>query len=227
MLSKKKLTVGFAPAGHRYGDITPFDSVFTHKKCITDGLKGIDCLLLWGGTDIHPSYYGDVHHKYSGAPALPSDRDVMEWNAMKWCKAHGIPMIGVCRGAQFGCAFSGGTLAQDVRGHGYHHIVETSDGRKIWVTSTHHQMMNPYSVEHELLAWTDIARADSYPDGHGDEMVDLAYKDEPEIVYFPETKFLAIQGHPEYGDATKEFQDYCVELVKTYLFKEHFEGLSA
>jgi hypothetical protein len=43
---------------------------------------------------------------------------------------------------------------------------------------------------------------------------------EPEIVYFPQTRFLAIQGHPEWMSAQPGFRKLCVDLVREYLFNE-------
>jgi hypothetical protein len=92
--------------------------LFTHKKSIRDDFKDIDCLLLWGGEDIHPSFYREAPHpRNETQQAAPSERDIHEWKAMLYCKAHNIPMIGVCRGAQFLCVFAGGKLAQDVDRH--------------------------------------------------------------------------------------------------------------
>lgn len=214
-------TVGFAPEGHKLGDLGPFSELFTEKKDISYGLDGIDCLILWGGTDIHPGYYREPHHTNSGAPRKgPSARDEFEWKAMLYCKAHDIPMIGVCRGAQFLCAFAGGSLVQDTSRHGYDHMIETSDGRKIYSTSSHHQMMNPYNVPHELLAWCSPAQSQLYEDGNDNDIPEMWKKEEPEIVYFPNIRALAIQGHPEYSWATREFQKLCVELANEKLFKE-------
>ena len=218
--NKTPRVIGYSPWGHISGNITPFESVFTHKKDITQGIEGIDCLLLWGGTDIHPSYYKQSHSRQSYAPAEPTERDRVEWKAMLYCKAHDIPIIGVCRGAQYLCAFAGGSLVQHVEKHGYDHLIATSDGRSVWTTSSHHQMMNPYSVPHDLLAWTFNPQNKVY---HGEDDKQIAVMEsnhEPEIVFFPEVRGLAIQGHPEYGTATQPFRDLCVEYVKTYLFGE-------
>jgi GMP synthase-like glutamine amidotransferase len=224
MAVKVKRTVGYSPWGWKDADLGPFSSLFTHKRSIRDGFKDIDCLLLWGGEDIHPSFYGEPPHKQNETQSpLPSERDIHEWKAMLYCKAHNVPMIGVCRGAQFICAFAGGKLAQDVDRHHGEHPIRTLDGRYLTTTSVHHQMMNPYQVPHHLLAWAYPARSNFYEDGHGDEILDLAENHEPEVVFFPQIRGLAIQGHPEYSHATHEFKEYCVDMAKKYLFNEELQ----
>jgi gamma-glutamyl-gamma-aminobutyrate hydrolase PuuD len=216
---KPKRTIGYSPWGWKEGDIEPFDSLFTHKKSIRDGFDEIDCLLLWGGEDIHPSYYNEPPHQFneSNGP-LPSERDVHEWKAMLYCKAHNIPMIGVCRGAQFLCVFAGGSLAQDVDRHNQSHPIRTLDGRMLETTSVHHQMMNPYKIPHELLAWCYPARSNFYENGYGKNIQIMDENHEPEVVFFPQIRALAIQGHPEYRNATPAFKEYCVEMANKYLF---------
>ena len=219
------MKLGYSPWGNGH-QIYPFDAIFTDKQdCFADGFDGVDAFLLWGGTDIHPSYYGQNHHIWSGAPQNPSVRDQFEWQAMKYCKAHGIPMIGVCRGAQFLCAFAGGRLIQDVTGHGTSHLMTTIDGEVMTTTSSHHQMLDVEGTKHELLAWSS-GRLSKHYYGEKSETpkhIDVSVFKEPEVVYFPDIKALAIQGHPEWADEQDRFVQYCVEQVKDCLLSEVYE----
>lgn len=218
-MKKKKLTVGYSPWGWAHGELGPFSEIFTDKVNIAYGFKDFDCLLLWGGEDIHPSYYHEPPHKNNETYSqFPSERDVLEWKAMLYCKAHNKPMIGICRGAQFVCVFAGGKLAQDVDRHQGTHGMRTLDGRVLSTTSVHHQMMNPYQVNHELLGWAFPARSNFYEDGYHQPILDLENNHEPEVVFFPHIRGLAIQGHPEYSHATPEYQKFCVDMAKKYLF---------
>jgi putative glutamine amidotransferase len=75
-------------------------------------LDRLDGLLVSGGPDIHPSAYGDEEH-----PALgPTERDldVFELALVRGADARGMPILGVCRGAQLINVARGGTLLQDV-----------------------------------------------------------------------------------------------------------------
>lgn len=207
----KKLTLGYCPQGHTPGDIAPFDRVFEKAQNIqTDGLVGCDAVVFWGGTDIHPSFYNQGHHKTNQAGTLPSERDKFEWRAMVAAKAADIPIIGVCRGAQLMCAFDGGSLFQDVSGHNYGgHNVITNDGRTFHSTSAHHQMLNLLGVDHELLAWSSHKLSSRY---ENDEGAVSAPDKEPEVVYFPRLRGIAVQGHPEW-QINSPFSDYINELI--------------
>jgi gamma-glutamyl-gamma-aminobutyrate hydrolase PuuD len=220
----KKLTLGYCPIGN--GDsIAPFDQVFNNAQDISvKGIRDVDAVIFWGGTDIHPSYYKEKMHIRSQANKDYSSRDIFEWKAMNYCKIHKIPMIGVCRGAQFMCAFTGGKLIQHISGHsnGSHNVI-TTDGDKFAVTTCHHQMLDLRGTNHELLAWTPEPLSRVY---QGETELDVVNKDgfkEPEIVYFPEFKGLAIQGHPEWADLKEEFVQETNRLVVEYLFNEKWK----
>ena len=221
-MTKPKRIIGYSPFGQRAGDIEPFSKLFTHKLDITieGAMEQIDCLILWGGTDIHPGYYRQSHGRLNGAPAEPSRRDEMEWKAMLFCKKNDIPMIGVCRGAQFMCAFAGGKLIQHVASHGYDHMMETSRGDRVYTTSSHHQMMYPFDVPHQLLAWAQPRISNTYLNGDNAEIEEMKAHPEPEIVYFDEIRALAIQGHPEYGSATAAYKKLCCDMASEFLFNE-------
>lgn len=212
---KGEYVLGFAQGNGQ--SIEPFDQVFTYKKDIRDGFEDVDCVVFWGGTDIHPSLYGEEAHPRNQVADEPflSYRDDFEWKAMTYCIAKNIPMIGVCRGAQLGCAKAGGTLIQDVKGHGQYHNVRTAAGEVFAVTSAHHQMMYPFDVDHEMLAWAAQPLSGKHYEGaHGDSMwEEMRTRCEPEIVYFPGIRLLAIQGHPEWANITSRFVEYCNEQV--------------
>ena len=215
---KTELTLGYSPWGTGGGDIKPFDRVFAKKQDGTVSMQGIDAFVLYGGEDIHPSFYGEKHHRYNQAPAHPSKRDIFEWNAVKYCVQNEIPIIGVCRGAQLLCAAAGGKLVQHCTGHtNGGHQVETKWGEVLYTTSAHHQMLSPWNVPHDLIAWSRHQLSNDYEDGDGNTMVDAATNNEPEVVYFPKIRALAIQGHPEWMSDDSPFVKWCNELVVEYL----------
>jgi gamma-glutamyl-gamma-aminobutyrate hydrolase PuuD len=217
----RNLVLGYCPIGNGRS-INPFDDVFASGKDISQDIQGVDAVVFWGGTDIHPSFYNQKHHRTSQAPKEPSQRDVFEWKAALYCRQHDIPMIGVCRGAQLMCALAGGILIQDCNGHncGQHEIL-TKEGEFLQTTSAHHQMMYPYDVPHELLAWSSPRRAHFCFGETNVNMEKMKDKREPEVVYFPEIKALAIQGHPEWEKSnTTPFSKYVNRLVRQYLFAE-------
>lgn len=209
------MNLAYSPwgTGDTVGPFMPlFDRAWDASK---KGLDGADCFVLWGGTDIHPSYYNQTHHRYNQAGHTPSIRDQQEWKWMQECKEKNIPIIGVCRGAQFLCAFNGGSLYQHVDNHtGHDHMVTTLTGETFSVTSCHHQMLNVNNIQHEMLAWTTHKRSTVYQE-EGDISVKVDI--EPEIVYFPQNNSLAIQGHPEWADENSEFVLYCLSVISDKL----------
>lgn len=216
---KKKKVLGYSPYEYN-GSVYPFADLFDEVRDVSQhGFEGIDAFILWGGQDIHPSYYKETAHPYSGAKMAPSTRDVFEWKSMLLCRAKGIPMIGICRGAQFLTIAAGGSLVQHVTGHGYDHMIETEKGQRMLSTSVHHQMMNPWKVPHKLLAWSDKPRTSRYENGKQADVREMKDHNEPEIVFYPHIKGLAFQGHPEYTHAGKDYQRLCVDLVKEHILK--------
>jgi anthranilate/para-aminobenzoate synthase component II len=217
----KILTLGHVGMGT--GDVEPFDQrynagMLVSPKAIQEGAP-IDALVIWGGEDISPSIYNSAVSKRTYAPAVPSRRDRVEMDACMAAIDRGIPLIGVCRGAQLVCALAGGRLIQHVNGHGGGHMMETKDGETIRTTSVHHQMMYPFDVEHELLAWAAPSRSDVYIIGNDETDPEMEGKPEPEVVWFPKIKALAIQGHPEFvsNPDTDPFVQYCMRMVDKYI----------
>jgi putative glutamine amidotransferase len=178
-----------------------------------DDLREKGALVVWGGGDISPSLYKKAVGKRTGADKQPGIRDRIEWALMHAAKERGMPIIGICRGAQMLCALVGGHLIQDVTDHGRSHPVTTSDGRTITVSSLHHQMMYPFDVEHTLLAWSKDKLSKHYLDVDTPVEVEC----EPECVWFPQVQGLAIQWHPEFMRKEEKANHYVRELIQQYL----------
>lgn len=177
-------------------------------------------LVIWGGEDISPHYYGETVGRYTGAENLPSKRDALEAALAQRAMEIGMPIVGICRGAQLMCALSGGKLVQHVTGHaGFGgHDMETDDGRVLLTNSLHHQMMFPWKVDHKLIAWTPKRRSTVYLGENDRPIAEANEMPEPEIVWFPKTKSLGIQGHPEFiNDIKDPFVSYCVEKINAYV----------
>jgi len=172
-------------------------------------------LILHGGQDISPAIYNHKPSRWTQAEEQMSPRDLSEVLLAERAIELGIPIFGICRGAQLACALAGGSLIQHVNGHGGgHHGVVTSDGKTYETSTCHHQMMNPWETKHELLAWSSPAKSNIYIVEH-EELIDM--EKEPEVVFFPEIKALAIQGHPEWMQKSTDFVQYCLTLVKEKL----------
>jgi putative glutamine amidotransferase len=172
-----------------------------------------DCLVVWGGSDISPTLYRRPVSSRTGASHKPSMRDAIEWAMMKRAKELGIPIIGICRGAQMLCALAGGWLIQDTTGHGSSHDVITNDKQIIKVSSLHHQMLYPFEVDHIMVAHSKHPLSEYYLDV--DEEVSIPV--EPEFVYFPKEKGIAIQWHPEFMSLDCQANEYVQGKIKEFI----------
>ena len=217
-------TLGFSPFGGRNWNIAPFDKVFKGKFDVLQkgSLEGADALLLWGGEDIHPSFYKEpAHPRNETQTKLPAYRDMVEWEFMREAYQRSIPIIGVCRGAQFLCVFSDGKLIQDCKGHYSGHGITTYDGLSMHAPANHHQMMNPKPGTYDLLAWAEKPLASDMQDGWGKPATGelITQNKEPEVVWFRETKGLAIQPHPEWGPDNSKFNEWVLAQVEHFCLK--------
>jgi putative glutamine amidotransferase len=75
-------------------------------------LDGLDGLLLSGGSDLDPGYYGEEAVPELGV-TVP-ERDAFEMSLVKHALRRGIPIFGICRGMQVLNVALGGTLYQDL-----------------------------------------------------------------------------------------------------------------
>lgn len=184
---------------------------------ITGNIKEAELVLFTGGSDVDPCMYG---FEKNSKTFSNYERDLDEEIVMEIAIINSIPMLGICRGSQLLTALqSGGYLIQHVNNHALYgtHSIEFSTGEVFDITSTHHQMMYPFDVKnYELLAWATPKRSDIY------ELSDnntIKVEKEPEVVFYPDTKCLCVQGHPESMNINSPIIKKLNELIKIKLFK--------
>ncbi len=162
-------------------------------------MQDANLVVFTGGEDVCPELYDRDRHPSTSCNNV---RDQAEYDVFIEAVNSKKKMIGICRGAQFLCAASGGILVQDQQNPEFIHPIDTYDGRNLLITSTHHQAMYPWLMagnEFKVLGWsTGISK---YHKGQTDkeELVigEVAGDKEVEICFFPKTRALGIQGHPE------------------------------
>lgn len=205
----------------------PFEDLFTDIKMINKEIKKTDVVIFEGGTDISSFLYNEP--KLPNSDAFDIDRDRFETSVFNQAVKAGASMLGICRGSQFLTAMNGGTVIRHCDNHTKYHWIRTSCKKDIWVSSTHHQMMNPFRLpknRYKLLAWASPRLSTEYLNGWNQNIIDKM-PCEPEIVWYPKTKCLCIQGHPEYMkpttyiggeiDQIDPFVYYCRKLIQKYL----------
>jgi putative glutamine amidotransferase len=95
-------------------------------------LDRLDGLVITGGKDIDPARYRQAAHPMTDEPR--ADRDAWEFALLAGALRRGMPVLGICRGAQLLNVALGGTLHQhlpDVLGHSRHQA-----GNAVFSTST-------------------------------------------------------------------------------------------
>jgi putative glutamine amidotransferase len=190
-----------------------FNEHFGESALVTDleDLKSARGVILWGGEDISPSFYGEVCI-HAEADNKPSSRDIHEWSVCLEAIRLGIPIIGVCRGAQLLCCVDGGSLWQHVGNHNGNHdlLYEQTTGT---TNSFHHQMMRP-GKDAKVLA-TCVQRSPlKYADSASPVRTNSP---EPEIVYFKDINAIGVQGHPEWLEKSSFLNLVVKDISKKYL----------
>lgn len=75
--------------------------------------QSLDGLLLPGGDDVDPAFYGEVAHEKLGP--VDRERDETELSLARWAMDDGLPLLAICRGIQVLNVALGGSLYQDIR----------------------------------------------------------------------------------------------------------------
>ena len=126
-------------------------------------LEAINGLIMTGGADIHPSFYGQIVLERCGE--IDEERDRFEMELVHAARRRDLPLLGICRGFQVLNVALGGNLYQDLsyrketdpvhqsprehRGEPVHgvaivegsRLAEILGVRELDVTSTHHQII--------------------------------------------------------------------------------------
>lgn len=90
--------------------ILPFNE---NKDCIHDMIDCVDGLLLSGGHDVYPLYYGE--EPLQGIGDVWPARDQFDFSLLDNAMKKKLPIMAVCRGHQVVNVFHGGTLYQDLK----------------------------------------------------------------------------------------------------------------
>lgn len=164
-------------------------------------LESVDGLLLTGGQDVSPEFYGE--ERLDCCKECSPERDRMEDLLLKGALQKDLPVLGICRGIQFLNAALGGTLYQDIPSQyktGVTHCqrppydvpaheVELTEGGplhrllgcvRLPVNSYHHQAVKKLAPPLKVMAVSE----DGLTEG----------------VYMPDRRFVwAVQWHPEFS----------------------------
>jgi putative glutamine amidotransferase len=162
-------------------------------------LDGVaDGLLLPGGGDICPQFYGAGHHE--SLYRLDAEQDAFDLAAARWALAAGRPLLAICRGLQVVNVALGGTLIQDMPTH-HRHVVSRL-------------RLPPGTLGHDAVRQEDVRIACYHHqaiDALADGLLATARTDDGiieavELAGAGHGWFLGVQWHPEDTVATDPAQ---------------------
>jgi putative glutamine amidotransferase len=181
------------------------------------GLDLIDGLVLTGGADIDPAFYGQEPHVET-VDTVP-ERDVFEIALVNAAIERDLPVLGICRGMQLINVARGGTLRQHLPehfGHGEHRrVVGSFDGAEHDVRLLEGTLAARVAGEckHETRSHhhqgIDRLGEGLVVSGHStlDDLV--------EAIELPDKRFvLGVQWHPEADTASRVIGAFVAEAAR-------------
>ena len=162
-------------------------------------LAGIDGLLLSGGEDVDPAYYGENPHIKQGK--ISPERDTQELKLIAMADKRKIPILAICRGLQILNVAHQGTLYQDIYSQ-IRGVIKHSQSAPRWY-ATHQITIDQGSRLHEIFVKKTI-RVNSYHHQAVDRLAEgfkaTAWADDgviEAIEKIGEPFTVAVQWHPE------------------------------
>lgn len=121
-----------------------------------EGLDKCDGIVLTGGEDVHPKFYGKPEYlPYCHKDDVNERRDEVEFKVLDYAQKHRIPLLGICRGLQVANVYFGGTLVPDIPSFGkFNHSKNAGQDRY------HEVRVDPTSALSKLLT-VDVGEINS------------------------------------------------------------------
>ena len=190
----------FADGVKRAGGL-PFYIPISNPDFAREYVNRIDKLILSGGQNVDPSYYGE--EKTIDSKDYFLARDIWEVALVKEAIAQGKPVLGVCRGLQLYNAVTGGSLNQAIDGHAEKGPFEIT--HKI-VTENGSQLQQIYGREQEVNSVHRQSLKKLAP-----HLKVTARSSEDDVIEgvesFTDAPFIGVQWHPEFLLGHKHLKD--------------------
>ncbi|ORO84905.1 gamma-glutamyl-gamma-aminobutyrate hydrolase family protein [Streptococcus oralis] len=162
------------------------------ESIVRDYVEMIDKLILTGGQNVHPQFYGEKKTIESDDYNLV--RDEFELALLREALHQNKPILAICRGVQLVNVAFGGTLHQEIEGHwqglpfGTSHSIETVEesvvaklfGKESQVNSVHRQSIKDLAPNFRVTA------------------VDPRDQTVEAIESIDEHRIIGLQWHPEF-----------------------------
>lgn len=159
----------------------------------------IDGLVITGGDDINPDFYGEYEH-HPTVTCIPKERSHFELGMTDAVLKKKKPILGICNGMQVLNVWDGGNLYQDISHHKEGEVHKKHVGvffchearvkpvswlheqvgrENFYVSSAHHQVLKDVGPNFEAVAWSDDGVIEA-----------IEYKHQPFVI--------GVEWHPEY-----------------------------
>lgn len=106
---------GFAKGVEAVGGVPVLFPMTTQDDLLETYLKLVDKVILIGGQNIDPKFYGQEKAAFEDDYSL--ERDLCELKVIELARQYQKPLFTVCRGTQLVNVAMGGSLHQDIPGH--------------------------------------------------------------------------------------------------------------
>ena len=171
-----------------------------------------DLVIFTGGEDVNPALYNAKPHQLT---RFNEARDEREIELYRQCLEEGIPMLGICRGAQFLHVMNGGVLYQHVDGHNTaHNIYDINKQEHIApVSSVHHQMCKFNPDGRQLILADSLDATKRWLDN--DTVVDGRMAD-IEAYFYRQSVCLGFDGLAEYRGYDR-YSNGCLDILYDYI----------
>lgn len=168
-------------------------------------LSCCDALILPGGGDITPGFYGQENH---GSRSIDTELDILQIQALEYFVRNQKPVLGICKGMQLINIYFGGTLTQDIPNSSQHQISEgdvlhSCDvhedcvlshlyGKEFQINSNHHQAVDKLGKGLRIVQTSK----DGIIEGIAHEALPIfAVQWHPERLAFVQTKKASLPGN--------------------------------
>ena len=168
-------------------------------------LSTCDALILPGGNDITPGFYGQDNH---GSHGIDTELDLRQIQALEYFIRVKKPVLGICKGMQLINVYFGGTLIQNLPNHAEHQqpegdllhpstvitdcLLSRLYGREFFINSNHHQAVDKPGKHLHIIQMSH----DNVAEGMmHDTLPIMAVQWHPERLPFIQTKKASLPGN--------------------------------
>jgi putative glutamine amidotransferase len=183
-----------------------------------DSVEGIDGLLLTGGNDIDPEFYGHAELR-NRSKEINRTRDEFEFEVIRRTLEADLPILGICRGMQVMNVALGGSLHIDLPLKGFKdHSTSSNGGGKHAITIEPNSLLSGLAggLRQEVntfhhQAADELGRGLMATAESDDGVIEAAEWSSKEGMSF----LLLVQWHPERSSGNNE--EFSTNLAKIFL----------